>query len=252
MINNVSKETFKKLKKLNNKKYRDDSSVAFDILIEGERLIHQVKNFGCPIKSLYISLEKFDDLKKTISKFECPVYTLTNSQSEHLSETIQGQGIFAQIKFELKPITRFRKLLFINGISDPGNLGTIIRTASAFQIDGLIVDEDCCDLSNSKLIRSSLGAVFNLPLLCVKQQWLSGWDGKIFVSHLSNGLSLNKFKFPDTPYIVVIGSEAHGVHESILKFEHERIYIPMTGGMESLNVAVATGIFMYKMNNFED
>ena len=242
MEETLSKNAFKLLCKLNNKKYRDEKTEGFDILIEGERLISQVIDYSVKIKALYTSenISKFHDL-------DSRKYYITEKQAEMLTETENSQGIFAQVTFQTTQITMFNRLVYLNGISDPGNMGTIIRAAVAFGVDGVIVDDLCCDISNSKVVRASMGAVFKQPILKVKQGWLSERKETIVISEIDNGTPLNEFKFPDSPYILVIGNEANGVCENIRLQAAHRVYIPMQNSMESLNVAVAAGILMYKL-----
>jgi len=248
--NAISGEQFRQLIKL--KKQALD-----DIVIEGRRLIEQLIDDGIPIKRLYIQADKYDTFTSIINK-NIETYILSERQANQLAETQHSQGIFAQITFKTKPILKYNKLIYLNAISDPGNLGTILRTASGFGIDGVILDKDCCDLKNSKVIRASMGAVFTVPIFKVSDTingvptigadtWLAGRKETIIASTISGGTPLSDFRFPSTPYIVVIGSEAHGVSPSLTKYIQKQIYIPMQNHMESLNVAVIAGILMYRM-----
>ena len=251
MYENISGEAFKKLMTINKRRYREKGVEVFDILLEGERFIKQAIAFSVAIKALYVNEDKLQDYQALIHLVSCPIYTLYEHQAHRLTSTMQEQGVFAQVSFETKELTDFNRLLYLNDISDPGNLGGILRSASAFGIDGVVMDEKCVDLSNSKLVRSSMGAVFSVPMLRVKKDWLAQREEKIFVCHMQTDrdcVSINDFKFPDEPYILVIGSEAHGVSKYISELNHTKIYIPMHGDMESLNVSVVAGIFLNKMS----
>jgi len=251
MIETISKETFKRINKLNNKKYRDDSSDAFDVLIEGERLISQIIDYGIVIKSIYCRDDKYSQYRDLTKKANSSVYLLTEKQSAQLSETENEQGIYAQIAFKTKAITKYNRLFYLNAVSDPGNLGNIFRTASAFGVDGLILDEQCCDLSNSKVIRASLGAVFAVPVMRVDDNWLFTRKEEIYACVSSSdgceAVSINDFQEQESPSLFIIGSEAHGVSKNILNLAKKQIYIPMCGEMESLNVSVAFGLFAHKI-----
>jgi len=246
MVDYVSKERFKRIKKLNHQKYRDYTNDCFDVLIEGEKLIHQVVLFGISLQAIYTIEDRYKVVEKIVQNQPCPIYFLSESQSQSLTETQTGQGIFAQVGFVTKPILHYNKLLYLNDISDPGNLGTIIRTASSFSIDGIIIDEQCCDIANSKVIRSSMGSVFAIPIMKSNKEWLEKQKCRIVVSDVHMGVSLDKYQFPKIPFILVLGSEAKGVSESIIEIANDRVFIPLSGKMESLNVAVATGIFLFK------
>ena len=265
MIENVSNENFKILNKLSRGRnlasrqssnlasrhsnpYLNKQHEAFDVLIEGKRLISQVLEFGLKIKSLYIKNDKIESFNHLIDKCQCPTYSLTEKQANILTETKSLSGIFALVSFQTQPIKNFNKLLYLNKISDPGNLGSIIRTASVFDIDGIVLDDGCCDISNSKVIRASLGAVFVVPMLKVDEFWLQERTEKLFIAHSSKGISINEINFDSIPYIIILGSEAHGVSTDINNLSHQKVHISMQGKMQSLNVAMAAGLFMYEMN----
>jgi len=238
--NTVSGEQFKQLIKI--KKQPNT-----DIIIEGKRLITQVVCDGIPINKVYIQADKYDLYAPALKTLETEIFLFSEKQANQLAETQHSQGIFAQVTFTTKPITNYQRLLYLNAISDPGNLGTIVRTASGFGIDGLILDKDCCDLRNSKVIRASMGAVFTVPTVTVDDTWLLNRKETIIACTIGGGTPLADFTFPSTPYIVVFGSEAHGVSASLLPYIQKQIYIPMQNHMESLNVSVVAGILMYRM-----
>ncbi|MCL2064707.1 MAG: RNA methyltransferase [Candidatus Cloacimonetes bacterium] len=251
MIEKVSKESFKKLLKLNNKRYRDESLDRVDLLIEGSRLIEQVVGYDIQIKSLYFKEDYFSEHQKIFQEVHCPMYELSKSQSEALTATNNEQGIFAVVTFEKKAILNYNKLIYLNAIKDPGNLGSIIRTASVFDIDGIILDKNCCDVLNEKVVRASMGAVFAVPIEKVDESWIKNRPETIFVSHpdKNKGISLENFFFPDRAFIMIFGSEANGISEYINVLPHQKLFIEMSGKMQSLNVAIAAAIFMYKMRN---
>ena len=238
----VGKDFFRTICKLNDRKCRDESAGTFDILIEGERLIKQVTDYSVEIKALFVQ-----EGKEYLSDIESRRYFLTKKQVEILTETENSQGVFAQVTFKTKVITKFNKLLYLNGISDPGNLGTIIRTATAFGVDGLIVDDLCCDFLNSKVVRASMGAVFKLPIMKIGKNWLAERKEIIIISEINQGTPICEFEFPGSPYILVIGNEANGVDGWIKQLASHKIYIPMQNSMESINVAVATGVMLWQM-----
>ena len=219
------------------------------MLLEGERLISQVILNGHLIKEIYTTEKAIRTCEKTIQKLSCPIYLIRDSQADELSETQNSQGLFAVIEFQTLQISKWDRLLYLNGISDPGNLGTIIRTAASFSIDGIVLDENCCDIANSKVIRASLGAVFEVPFYMGNEEWLFSRKEKIIVSDVHGGKQLDQYAFPKSSFIFVIGSEAEGVSQPIINRADEIVNITSSGKMESLNVAVATGIFLYKMNS---
>jgi TrmH family RNA methyltransferase len=252
MIDVLSKEEFKRISKLNKKKYRDHKQGNFDILLEGERLISQVYTYGVCIKAIYCRIDKLGGFSDLLTQIHCPKYTLSMSQSDALSETENNPGIYAQVHFKTEPINTYDNIYFLNGISDPGNLGSIFRTASAFGVHGLVLDEHCCDLANSKVVRSSLGAIFSVPTLRVNDSWLSTQKATICACTLpstnENTISIHDFKMNQSSHIFVIGSEAHGISESILNLSDHHIFIPMIGKTESVNASVAFALLANNIN----
>jgi len=135
------------------------------------------------------------------------------------------------------------------GISFPWwnnrNLGTIFRTAAAANIDGIILSENCCEIWNDKVIRSSLGTVFSLPSEIHSAKWLKNQNAHIVASSLQNASNLYQSKLSDSNQIIVIGSEAFGISEEVRQICDEFIKIPMSNRVESLNAAVAAGIIIF-------
>lgn len=260
MFDKLSNESFKKISKYSLKKNRTDDSI---VIIEGERIIsqlldYQLKNqnepnyFSSKLLQILISEKKIDTYKNLISLLhnnykDIKINTINHIQAKQLSDTVNSQNIFALIHFEIKSIDRFNKLLFLDNISDPGNLGTLIRTASAFDIDGIVLSKDCCEITNPKVIRASMGAVFIMKYLIAESDWILNRNEEIYVSDVNEGYSINSFSFPNKPYILIIGSEANGVNNELIPKKGIKINIPMKPDMESLNVSIAGGILMYKM-----
>jgi len=238
----ISKEAFRRLAKINKQK---DTA---DIIVEGSRLITQLADSGIPPKQIYTTPERLITFSQLLPKINAPVQLLTERQANELSQTKQSQGIFATIPFHTTPIKRFKKLIYLNAIADPGNIGTILRTAQAFAIDGVIQDEGCCELSNSKVIRASMGAAITVPTLRVDCNWLAQRKEIIIESRVQGGTPLHNYHFPQQPYIVIIGNEAHGVAPNLSAIATQRVCIPMHKNMESLNAAVTAGLFMYRMS----
>ncbi len=151
-INRIAKERLKQLAKLKQKKVRQSENL---VIVEGYRLIEQLIKNGIELEELYVA-ENY----KLKLQVKCPIFSLKKFELEKITSTETPQEVAALIKTNLQPITRNKRLLYLDGISEPGNLGTIIRTASTFGLDGIILSPDCCEIFNPKVIRASLGAVF--------------------------------------------------------------------------------------------
>ena len=135
-----------------------------------------------------------------------------------------------------------KKVVYLDKVNDPGNIGTIIRTALAFDYDAVILSEGCCDCYNEKVVSATKGALFSLPILHGDlAEFKQG--KKVIVSALSDkAIDLKDLKRPDS-FILVVGNEANGVSQEILK-QADIIAKISIQNIDSLNVGVAAGIFM--------
>src|SRR5699024_2352277 len=183
------------------------------------------------------------------------IIKVTNKVFKEISDTENPQGILGVVRFnnnDFKDIEKLDKpsLLFLDEIQDQGNMGTIIRSGDAFNIDGIILGKGCVDPYNSKVIRSTMGSIFRLPIYmcedildCLQDFKDIGLDilatsleGKpLYDKNLNNG------------FVCIIGNESRGVSKDILNMVQEEISIPMAGGAESLNAGVAASIIMYEV-----
>ena len=172
-------------------------------------------------------------------------YIVTKEIIEKLSYSVNPEGIIfiSNIpNYEIKG----NKLIYLDNIQDPGNMGTIIRTALSLGYDGLIYSKGSVSPYNEKVIASTKGAIFLLPIM---EGELSSFkdDYQIVVSALhQNSISLDEFKSEDK-FVLVLGNEAHGVSSKTLSLADAVVEIPLKN-MESLNVAVAGAILMYELN----
>lgn len=225
------------------KKYRTKENL---FLAEGPVVIREALDFVDP---KYVAIEDKKDFGEIINLLEerkIPYDIYDREVFETLSDTKTPQGIIGyfeikNLKFEEKP----GKYLYLDGVKDPGNVGTIIRTAEAFGIDGVLLSSDCVELYSPKVVRSTMASIFrtkvyrDIDLLKLKNKF------KIVCADLEGKSIREKNDWEDT--IVVIGSEAQGVSEEILKIADETVLIPMDKNIDSLNAAVAASLFMYEM-----
>ncbi len=241
----ISKNHFRDITKLQQKKYRSQSKNS---LIEGLRLIQQVIKNGGEVISLLVS----ESADKEINKFASeqagiPKYILKQHQIEKICSTVTPQSIAAVVRYKDIACARPRFILYLDNIKDPGNLGTIIRTASAASVSMCVLSPDCCEAFSPKAIRASMGTVFSIPISTRDYTWLANEEYELVVTHLEQAKSIFSWeKSAQTP-VLVIGSEAFGVSKEILEMASERYYIPTSEKVESLNAAVAAGIAMIVM-----
>ena len=138
------------------------------------------------------------------------------------------------------------KILFLDEINDPGNMGTLLRTALAFSYDLVVLSENCVSIYNEKVVNSSKGAIFQIPVVKGKLKDYKGTH-KILVSNLSkNAVPLDEVELPEK-FVLVLGNESHGVNKETRLLADQEIIIPINN-IDSLNVAVAGGILMNKIH----
>jgi RNA methyltransferase, TrmH family len=234
-----SNNYLKELSKLKLKKYREEREMT---LVEGKRLLDQIHRSGYPIKELFCTRE-------TVNQYQYlqpeKITFCKSWQLEKLSQTTTPQQVIGLLPARRKKITKTDLLLYLDDISEPGNLGTIFRTASGLGVNGIITSPGCCELLNPKALRASMGAVLTCPSCEQNVDWLLQQKSTLIVTALENSLDIRDIKDVPVPSILVIGSEAHGVNKKIMEAADLRIKIPMAYKVESLNAAVAAGITIF-------
>jgi TrmH family RNA methyltransferase len=254
----LSKEQIKQLTKLKTKKERDKQG---RFLIEGLRLCEEAANSGWPIESVLYTTS-FEEkprgmnLLKKLNQSNAVLIQVKSQTISKLSDTVTAQGIVCVAKVKRFPVKdlwerKMKLIVALDGIRDPGNVGTLIRTADAFDVDGMILSGDSVELFNPKLVRSTMGAIFRIGifeevdlekiLLKLKERKF-----RIVGTDVKGGKNLDKFT-PAGKICLLIGSEAKGLNEKLFQLSDEVIHIPTRGRSESLNVAVAGGILLYEI-----
>jgi TrmH family RNA methyltransferase len=237
----LSKKQLKELVKLKQKKYRLQNDA---VIVEGNRIIRQLLENGLTFAEFYIlkGLSAPDWMPSN-----CQIFELEDWQFGKISSTDTPQNIAAKIHFQTRPIAKNNLILYLDAIREPGNLGTIFRTAAAAGIDGIVLSPDCCEVFNPKVIRASLGMVFIVPFKIEDIEWLKNTDSRIITTSMQNADNLFDFVPPSEPSILVLGSEAEGIRSSIQELADHTIRIPINPQIESLNVAVAAGIILFHL-----
>ena len=252
-ISSKDNELIKHIKKLKDKKERDLSN---EYIIEGIKLIQEAIQENAKIKQIIIcdDCEKTEsipkDLMYEIAKQEC-IY-VTNKVFDSITEVMNPQGILAIIEKQSKEIQIDDKqdiILALDDIQDPGNLGTILRTADSIGLTQILVSKGTADSYNPKVVRSTMGAIFRVKIIecedLVKTlKEIKKHKFEIVVSSLQTDNSIYDINYHKK--VIVIGNEANGVKKEIQDLADKKIKIPMLGKTESLNASVATGIILYE------
>ncbi|WP_070121834.1 TrmH family RNA methyltransferase [Bacillus marinisedimentorum] len=235
----------KQLKKLHTKKEREKSGT---FLIEGWHLVEEAIVSKTGIVQLVISEDESFPAHWDVSGME--IIYASPEVMKSISDMESPQGVAAVCTIEEKQPVQFKKLLFIDGVQDPGNVGTLIRTADAAGLDGVILGKGSADLYNSKVLRSTQGSIFHLPVVRAD---LQDWIAKV----RSNGMTIYGSSLKDAsnyremtaerPYALIVGNEGSGVTPELLAQTDQNLYIPISGKAESLNVTVAAGILLFHL-----
>lgn len=239
VITSLNNEHIKELNKLKEKKYRD---LTGTFLIEGEHLVNEaVKNNL--VKELIV-LEGEKNYSNTIKT----TYVTKEIMKKLSSMDSYPNIIGVCIKKEAKDIGN--KILVLEDIQDPGNLGTIIRSAVAFDIDTIILSPKTVDLYNHKVIRSTQGMIFNINILVKELEEtiisLKKDNYKIYGTKVDNGKDVKNIN-KEEKYVLIIGNEGNGMSNNIGKLCDENLYIKMNSNVESLNAGVAASILLYEL-----
>lgn len=229
----------KEIKKLQQKKYRDKENL---FLIEGEHLVLEAYKKGY-LETLIL---------KTDTTFPLPVDTMyvTKEILSSLSQLETPYSVMGVCK-KLKAQDIGNRVLILDGIQDPGNLGTIIRSAVAFHIDTILLSTDTVDLYNTKVVRSTQGLLFHINLLRKEMgeilPFLKKEGYHIYGTKVTYGNQLRNLE-KKNKFAIIVGNEGNGLKEETQNFCDEFLYIQMSDVCESLNVGVATSIILYELD----
>ncbi len=254
---------------LSDKKGRQ-ASRAF--LAEGVKLTLEAISAGLPVTHVFIDVERRADLKDVVKselfksgREDVEIFLLSSSAFEKISTEKAPQGLISAIKYldfffnidiiykEEFFLGQQERTIALYSVRDPANLGAIIRSCVAFGVDHIVLSEDCADLYNPKTVRSAMGSLFKVKTTRVKQFGAfvtAAMDNgrRVMTAELSpSALSLNDARLTSSD-IIVIGNEGHGVSAEISRLCNTAVYIPISNKTESLNAAVAAGIFMWEQS----
>lgn len=254
VIESKENSKIKLISSLKTKKYRDKHNL---MIIEGFRAVTQLIDSEVDLEILVFSETSLNEIKSYEEIYEKNKeisIIVKDSIFNQLSDTVNTQGIIAITKIPKYSKDMFNqkskaRILLFDKIQDPGNAGTLIRTADAAGFDAIFVTKGTVDLYSPKVSRSAMGANLYIPIIEVEESDLIKFkenEFKILATALDeSALTYDKVNYEDK-CMIVLGNEANGVSNTILELANERIYIPIYGKAESLNVSIAGAIVMYK------
>ena len=186
---------------------------------------------------------------------KAPLILVEEAEFLRISDTRTPQGILAVVR--MQPVTEDELFqdprgvyLFLERIQDPGNLGTMLRTAETARAAGMLMSPDCCDMYNPKTVRSTMGSIFRVPFAVSEDlrkaaSKLKNMGGKVYAAHLKGAVDYTASDYTSL-CAFLIGNEAEGLTEELASVSDQRIRIPMGGQVESLNASLAAAVLLYE------
>lgn len=242
-ITSVTNQQVKDTVKLQQKKFR---AQTHEFLLEGYKPIFEAFHAGINIKTIFV-------LEKNVQKFEfCKdkIVTVNEAVLEKVSTTEsmpEAVAVASQRTFNIEEIKQLKRLVLLENVKDAGNLGTIIRSAAAFDLEAIVLCGDTTDIYNPKVVRSAVGALFKLPVLKIKNIDEIGTMKADFIATVVNHKDIVNPESIDyeKPFVLMFGSEADGLSEAALRTASIKTTIPISKKTESLNLSTAASIMFY-------
>lgn len=239
LYTSIDNKKIKEIKKLNEKKYRDKKNL---FIVEGEHLVLEAYKKGY-LKELILEAD-------TIFPLDVETNYVSNNVLKYISNLDTPQKIIG-ICEKKQPEIIGKKILVLEDIQDPGNLGTIIRSSVAFNIDTIILSNNSVDEYNSKVIRASQGLIFHINIvrsdIFEEINNLKNKGYYIYGTKVTHGKDLKSLE-KNEKFAIIMGNEGNGMSEEVSELCDEFIYIKMNESCESLNVGVATSIILYEFS----
>lgn len=229
----LSKNKIKWIRSFQLKKNRDAAQL---FIVEGEKMVKELIDHNAAIIECLVSTN--DQFHSSV-----PTYLADSKSMKQISSLKTPNQLLAVVKIRKIEANNAKFILALDGIQDPGNMGTILRTADWFGVDKIICSENTVDVYNCKVVQASMGSVFRVPIdYCNLQDYLQTSDLPIYGALLEgDNIYTQELKRSG---IIVMGNEGSGISDSIQSLIQKKIHIPRFGQSESLNVAVATAVIL--------
>ncbi|MCD4694474.1 RNA methyltransferase [bacterium] len=250
-IESKENKNIKTAHKLALKKYRDKLN---KFTVENWVLIQDAFESGHNFEEIFLTKEFFAKHKKEIELLKKKIdkdrfYLIDDKINKHISQLKTPSGVLAVYGRSDFKIEEGKSVIYLNGINDPGNLGTILRTCLAFNFKNVIIDDRCADIYNYKTINAAKDSLFKINFLKdINKEWINNSELPIYVTLPNRGKSLKEFSLIEN-FCLVLGGEGNGIDEEIVKMAKEKINIKTSPSIESLNVAISASIILYEFFN---
>ena len=239
----LSKSEVKYIQSLSQKKFRGEENLY---IIEGPKIIDEALTVVPQhLKIIYALPQWIETNKNKVSDIEVKKITEGDLERISLLKTPNKALALMEIPWSEGFLLKKNNLtLVLDGIQDPGNVGTIIRIADWFGVAQIICSADCADVYNNKVVQATMGSIFRVEVFYTNlPEWLSAQNDVPVIGAMLDGMSLNSFG-KVTNGLLVIGNESQGIRQEVLPYVNQKVTIEKTGHAESLNAAVATGIIL--------
>jgi len=243
-ITSVNNDLVKETTKLQQRKFRDERGL---FLLEGFKAIEEWHALGQKFENVFV-------LKGKEARYHFVtenLITTTEAILKKISTTDsapEAVGVARVKNFDINILKNAHKVLLLEGIKDAGNLGTILRSATAFDVDAVILYGNCVDIYNPKCVRSSVGNLTKTPVFHITDTDELNRHFTNFerIATLPRAKSMLKNFSPKEPFLVMFGSEADGLSQELIDFSTTSVKIEMSEKVESLNLSISCGIILYK------
>lgn len=229
---------------------RKEREKTGEFIVEGFHLVEEALKNKDQIVQMIV--REGVDLPLLWATDDVMIVEVTETIAKELAETETSQGVFAhckQVEVDLEAKGNWKKVLLVDAVQDPGNIGTMIRTADAAGIDGVVLGKGCADAYNPKTLRSAQGSHFHIPVIRGElAEWMEDLQArsvKVYGTALQNAIEYTNVEHSES-FALIVGNEGSGIHPQLLDKTDQNVIIPIFGRAESLNVAVATGILLYQ------
>ncbi|MBQ6552000.1 MAG: RNA methyltransferase [Clostridia bacterium] len=248
-------EAVKSIAKLSSSKKARDEARAF--VAEGRKLVEEALAGGCELLELFVLKDALGAYEALFPSVSGTVYAVTRPIMNKITESKTPQDITAVFAYKSSGLSENgRRYLCLERVQEPGNVGALIRSASAFGFDAIVLSADCADAYSVKALRGAMGATFRLPVVQVADlrgfvREMRGAGFKAYAAALNaHAVSLESVGFADK-LLLLIGNEGNGLDAETVAACDETVRIPMAQGTESLNAAVAGGILMWEVSEWK-
>ncbi len=247
MLTSLNNDRVKLVQKLQSQRRAREKEMRF--VVEGTRLVEEAALAGSPFDFVFYSNPDYraQTILERLARLEVEIVAVSAQIMRACSDTEHPQSLLAVLPFPVLTPPANTLLLICDRLADPGNLGTLLRTAAAARVDSVILAPGTADPYNPKVVRSSMGAHFRVPIEALE------WDTirsrlaglKTWLAEAKAGLQYDQVDWTE-PSALIIGSEAEGPSEEARALADDSVFIPMPGGAESLNAAVAGSVILFE------